>query len=163
IVNFSLLNGLVPDDFIVTVDSTGNLRNCIQNAASCTKGQFDLFLAADTTTPAAVSSFGMVFNGTMQAPFFYATGSLELYAPTAAGTPYAFVNSGLPAGATALSLPLVIASPGAAPYGFAGMTVINTYGYTALGTLTTTSSYPVANLVYTAANIGLTFQNILGG
>jgi hypothetical protein len=159
---------LDPNAFTITVDSTGNLKNCILTATSCANGQFDLFLAADNTTPSSVASKGMVYSGVTQTPFFYAMGSLELYAPLAAGSSYAFVNSGLP---TSLSgLPLVIANPSSAPYGFAGMTVINTYiasgAYTTqLGTqpITTGSSFPVASLVYTAPNIGVTFDNISSG
>jgi molybdate transport system substrate-binding protein len=97
----------------------------------------------------------MTYNGTQQTPFFYATGSLELYSPTVD------ISAGLP---STLTTPVVIALPSAAPYGLAAMTVVNTYNYSALGgPLTTTSSYPVASLVYTEPNIGVTYESITDG
>lgn len=156
--DFAAINGLNPGQFKYQVDSTGNLRTCITtpNTTNCPQGVLDLFLSADSTTPAlaAISTRGMTYPPTTTTPippFFYATGSLELYSKDID------ISAGLPAEASLM--PLVIASPSAAPYGFAAMTVINTYGYS-FGALSTTSAYPVASLIYTQPNILLTFNAI---
>jgi molybdate transport system substrate-binding protein len=151
----------IKGSFTVQVDSTGNLKTCILTPSTatnyttnCPKGHYDLFLSADTATPHAVSTLGMVVSGVTQAPFFYATGSLELYGENTD------ISSGLP---TTLTVPLVIADPSKAPYGFAAMTVLNTAPWS-LG-LNTTASYPQtttgqASFVYTRANIGFTFNAV---
>ena len=153
---YAALNGLDPGSFPYQVDSTANLKTCITSPSTtnCPIGPYDLFLAADSTTPEAVSTYGMTYPPTITTPippFFYATGSLELYSKSVD------ISAGLPSQATLV--PLVIASPSAAPYGFAAMTVINTYGYS-FTPLSTTSSYPVAGLIFTQANILLTYNAI---
>jgi molybdate transport system substrate-binding protein len=153
---YAALNGLDPGSFPYQVDSTANLKTCITSPSTtnCPIGPYDLFLAADSTTPEAVSTYGMTYPPTITTPippFFYATGSLELYSKSVD------ISAGLPSEATLV--PLVIAKPSAAPYGFAAMTVINTYGYS-FTPLSTTSSYPVASLIYTEPNILLTYEAI---
>lgn len=133
------------DSISYTSDSTGNLRTAIL-AGGTTTNPYDLFLSADTAAPAAVSTLGMVYSGTTQAPFFYATGSIVFASKTTS------VSSGVPSGFTGH---LLIATPSKAPYGFAAMTVLNQAPWS-LG-LTTTSAYPVSN-VYTSANIGTTYS-----
>jgi molybdate transport system substrate-binding protein len=159
--DFSSYYGLDPTAFAVQVDSTGNLKTCILTASTatnyttnCPVGHYDLFLSADTATPAAVSTLGMVISGVTQAPFFYATGSLDLYGQDTD------ISSGLP---TTFTVPFVIADPSKAPYGFAAMTVLNTSPWS-LG-LNSTAPYPQtttgqASFVYTRGNISLTFAAV---
>jgi molybdate transport system substrate-binding protein len=148
------------DTFTITinVDSTGNLKTCILTPSTATNfstvcpfGHYDLFLSADTATPAALATQGMIVGGVTQAPFFYATGSLELYGQSTD------ISGGLP---STLTVPFVIADPSKAPYGFASMTVLNTSPWS-LG-LNSTAPYPQtttgpASFVNTAPNIGATW------
>lgn len=149
--------------FTFTIDSTGNLKTCITTpstatnyATVCPNGGYDLFLSADSATPVAVSTFGMVVppSTTPQAPFFYATGSLDLYGQNTD------ISGGLP---TTFTVPFVIADPSKAPYGFAAMTVLNTSPWS-LG-LTSTMTYPPSgtgqtSFVHTQPNINATFASV---
>jgi molybdate transport system substrate-binding protein len=145
------------------IDSTANLKSCILTPSTatnyttnCPNGHYDLFLSADTAAPAAVSTLGMVVAGVTQAPFFYATGSLELFSQSVN------ISAGLP---TTFTVPFVIADPSKAPYGFAAMTVLNTAPWS-LG-LNTTSPYPQAttgqvSFVHTQPNINATYAAVSG-
>lgn len=133
------------DEFVTASDSTGNLKAAILSGGT-SSGPYDLFLSADTAAPAAVSTLGMIYSATTQAPFFYATGSLVFASKTTD------VSGGVPSGFTQA---LLIADPSKAPYGLAAMTVLNEAPWS-LG-LATTSTYPVSN-VYTSANIGTTYS-----
>ncbi|BGE86284.1 MULTISPECIES: substrate-binding domain-containing protein [Methylosinus] len=133
------------DSISYDFDSTGNLKAAIL-AGGTTTNPYDLFLSADTAAPAAVSTLGMVYSGTTQAPFFYATGSIVFASKTTS------VSGGVPSGFTGH---LLIATPSKAPYGLAAMTVLDEAPWS-LG-LTTTSTYPVSN-VYTSANISTTYS-----
>jgi len=147
--------------FTITSDSTGNLKTCIQTPSTatnfstvCPNGHYDLFLSADTATPAALASQGLIVGGVTQAPFFYAVGSLDLYSQSTD------ISAGLP---TTFTVPFVIADPSKAPYGFAAMTVLNTAPWS-LG-LNTTAPYPQsttgpASFVHTQPNIGATFFSV---
>jgi molybdate transport system substrate-binding protein len=155
--------GLTGDTYTINVhsDSTGNLKTCILTPSTatnyttnCPSGHYDLFLSADTTTPAAVSTQGMIVGGVTQAPFFYAIGSLDLYGQQTD------ISAGLP---TTFTVPFVIADPSKAPYGFAAMTVLNTSPWS-LG-LNTTAPYPQSttgpvSFVHTQPNIGATWGSV---
>ncbi len=152
-------------------DSTSNLETCILTpttatnfSTNCPNGYiYDLFLAANTAAPAAVSAggLGMVYSGVTQTPFFYATGSLVLAAVSTniadCPTPAAGDSCGLPTTGSSIYTDFVIANPAKAPYGLAAMQVINQSPWS-LG-LSTTSTYPVGD-VYTSANIGTTFAAV---
>jgi molybdate transport system substrate-binding protein len=155
--DFANYYGLDANSFVVQSDSTGNLKTCILTASTatnyttnCPVGHYDLFLSADTATPHAVSTLGMIISGVTQSPFYYATGSLELYGKNTD------ISGGLP---SPLTVALVIADPSKAPYGFAAMTVLNTSPWS-LG-LSSTSTYP-QGFVNTRANISLTYAALSG-
>jgi molybdate transport system substrate-binding protein len=153
--NFQALTG---HTLTRVIDSTGNLKACIQTPSTatnfttnCPGGHYDLFLSADTATPAALSTFGMTTGTVQESPFFYAIGSLDLFSKSVD------ISAGLP---STFTVPFVIADPSKAPYGFAAMTILNTAPWS-LG-LNSTQPYPQtttgqASFVHTEANILATF------
>jgi molybdate transport system substrate-binding protein len=135
----------------MTQKSTGALQADI--IAGGTSGPYDLFLAANQTSPAyLVSSYPTLVTPYPSGnyPFHYATGSLVLWSNDSTVN----INSGLP---YPLTTNFVIASPSAAPYGYAAMQVLNSSPWS-LG-LTTSTTFP-AGYVYADSNIDTTFLDV---
>lgn len=135
----------------ITSKSTGVLKSDI--LAGGNSGPYDLFLAADQPAPTAVAAVsGLTINWpTGNAPFLYTTGEIVLWSDTVN------ISGGLP---NPLNANVVIADPANAPYGYAGMQVINSV---LSASLTPTSSYPVtigSFAVHTAANIDATYNAV---
>ncbi|HEY0233698.1 MAG TPA: molybdate ABC transporter substrate-binding protein [Afipia sp.] len=139
----------------MTSKSTGALQADI--IAGGTSGPYDLFLAANQTSPQyLVTSYSSLVTPYPSGnyPFHYTTGSLVLWSGNINPVN---IDSGLP---NPLTTNFVIADPANAPYGYAAMQVLNTAPWS-LG-LTPTSSYPVG-YVHTATNIDTTFAAVAAG
>jgi len=135
--------------FSVISDSTGNLKDAIDDS---NPPPYDLFLAADDTTPEglpAAKKYG--------APFHYAIGSLELYSgPNALWN----ISAGLPN--RPFTHPIVIANPTKAPYGYAAAYILQQKPWN-IANLTTASNGNPADGVYTRSNIAITYAAVQAG
>lgn len=131
--------------FVVTVDSTTNLKNAI--IAGGATGPYDLFLSADFAAPQDL--FANHASLVVGSPFKYAVGSLELYSG-----PVNTVNisAGLP---SPLATNIVIADPTKAPYGKAASQVLASSPWS----ITTIPS----GFVFTRPNINSTYSAVQGG
>ncbi|WP_020175955.1 substrate-binding domain-containing protein [Methyloferula stellata] len=130
--------------------ATGTL---VKQITSSSVSFYDLFFAADTTTPNALFNSSTTFIS--GPPFTYAQGGLVLWSGphnsvdiTASGLPYPLTTN------------LVIADPSSAPYGLAAATVLNDAPWS-LGLPTSTSAgYPVG-FVNLGGNIGSVYSTLL--
>ena len=131
--------------FVVSVDSTTNLKNAIISGGAT--GPYDLFLSADFAAPQDlyINHSSLVAGS----PFLYANGSLMLYSG-----PVNTVNisAGLPSPLTA---DLVIADPTKAPYGKAAAQVLASTPWS----ITTIPS----GHVFTRPNINATYAAVQAG
>ncbi|WP_022979625.1 substrate-binding domain-containing protein [Ideonella sp. B508-1] len=111
--------------FTVTSGATGDLASAISSAVtSGGSTPYDLFFAADDTTPASLAST-LSSYGVVQTPYFYAQGKLVLwskYGPDVSTAGYAGFPS--PAGYAYANGQVAIANPGTAPYGTAAQQVM---------------------------------------
>lgn len=131
--------------FVVTVDSTTNLKNAI--IAGGATGPYDLFLSADYAAPLALyTSYNSLVVGS---PFKYAIGSLELYSGPANTVD---ISAGLP---SPLTTNLVLADPTKAPYGKAASQVLASSPWN----ITTIPS----GYVFTRPNINATYSAVQAG
>lgn len=131
--------------FVVTVDSTTNLKNAI--IAGGATGPYDLFLSADFAAPQDL--FTNHNSLVVGSPFEYAIGSLMLYSG-----PVNTVNisAGLP---SPLTTNIVIADPTKAPYGKAASQVLASSPWN----ITTIPS----GFVFTRPNINSTYSAVQAG
>jgi len=156
--------------FTNVAGATGNLTTGIINGAYSTYPQADLFFAANTSAISQLETFGTTlvsyagFDTSTRTGFVYAEGFLELLGSAAfdvtANGLFSNGNTGYP-----MSPALVIARPTTAPYGWAGLQVIN-QDYSE--TFTAGAAFPavstsVTSGIMTASDIGLTFAAVTGG
>ncbi|MBJ2154381.1 substrate-binding domain-containing protein [Variovorax sp. IB41] len=141
--------------FTVTYGATGDFQTAISTALSAPGGTtpYDLFFAADDTTPAALRA---AYSGVVQVPFRYAEGKLILwskYGPNVSTSGSSgFTN---PASYAYANGQVAIANPTTAPYGTAAQQVlgrVNSITYPGGAYDAKFAQYTTIGTTYTAVN-----------